>query len=232
MKAISLKVQDETAQDFENLFNELDAQSDEKLTKSAYIDELIENYRNPRRDSGLRAELEKVKAELTAAIDTIGKLAELYDTTPAELLKVAESYKQRYLQMSKGIESKQAEIDQLTNQLTDSQRTNTEHAERCQRLESETEALRGRLKPTDVVVQMNEGTHALLTEALNRLSNKYGRETTGGEILHKIFLCYFIENRSEWYYPLMFNDAEILKITGVSAKQWSQYLNDKNNNRK
>ena len=120
--------------------------------------------------------------------------------------------------------SVQDEVESLKNQLS-------VLSQEKESILTEKEALSTKIAnigENDVLVSMNDRLKLLLDTTVERLNKKYNVDTiTAGDLLKKMFIRYTVEQCIEWFYPFVLSDSDIVQITGVSMKQWENYINNK-----
>lgn len=236
----TIKMQDETAQDFQQLFEEM-LESSRVKTLGGMMDELIEHYKNPRKGASaeLQKQIDKLTAENAELKDTIlaqnqsaddkqkyelalKSIADLFNCDNLDnVVGVVSEATDRYKQLFSDLEKTNEQYNELQNQLATA-KTENEH------LSKSLEEISEKLLPNDVICRLSAQEHALLDTTLQRLSEKHGIEITGSDLLRKIFLRYTIERYTEWFYKFVISDRDIEQITGISVSDWKAFLNGKN----
>ncbi len=232
----TIKMQDETAQDFQQLFEEM-LESGRVKTLGGMMDELIEHYKNPRKGASaelqkqlddlqaeneqLKCEREKTAQKTEFVVNLVTDIAKLYNTTVEDVYAVIKTEKDDFASCKTALEECLDTVEQQKNELATA-KTENEH------LSKSLEEISGKLLPNDVICRLSAQEHALLDTTLQRLSEKHGIEITGSDLLRKIFLRYTIERYTEWFYKFVISDRDIEQITGISVSDWKAFLNGKN----
>lgn len=65
----------------------------------------------------------------------------------------------------------------------------------------------------------------LMQLTITRLNQRYNTNDTISDLLSKMFLRYTVERFTQWFYPWVLTDSDIEQQTGVTARDWKQFIN-------
>ncbi len=149
------------------------------------------------------AKNEAVNAEnaerLQRAEAVVNNIAAMYETTPDELEKTCEAYKQQFFQKAAEADRFGVENSTLKQRLQDAET----------RLQENETRLQERLQNV-ITIDLQPFTRKLMDLTVARLSERYKREVTPEQILVDMFLRYTVSQNTEWFYPFVIKDREIV----------------------
>lgn len=199
-KTLSIRVTEEYESIFDKLHEKANAES--PISKSAFFERMLDAYANPKvkevevlRDTPettSRVEeqqntIEQLQSEIENLRESLqeneGKLNES-DVNTARLQNDYNSKQKDYLQQITNLEEK---VNKLTEDLSTA-------------------------KNRSVLDFMKPFPARMLALTAERLSQKYKREVTPIQVLGDMFLRYTIDKWSEWFYPWVLTEDEIVAI--------------------
>lgn len=65
----------------------------------------------------------------------------------------------------------------------------------------------------------------LMQLTITRLNQRYNTNDTISDLLSKMFLRYTVERFTQWFYPWVLTDSDIEQQTGVTTRDWKQFIN-------
>lgn len=188
-KTLSIRVTEEYESIFDKLHEKANAES--PISKSAFFERMLDAYANP-----------KVK-EVEVLRDTPETTAEL-EQLKKDYNEVSETCKN----LTEEVESLQSKLSVNNDTITRLQRDYTSKQQEVNTLEKDLSTAENR----SVLDFMKPFPARLLALTAERLSQKYNREVTPIQVLGDMFLRYTIEKWSEWFYPWVLTEDEIVAI--------------------
>ncbi len=160
------------------------------------------------------AKNEAVNAEnaerLQRAEAVVNNIAAMYETTPDELEKTCEAYKQQFFQKAAEADRFGVENSTLKQRLQDAEMRLQECKQEAEtRLQENETRLQERLQNV-ITIDLQPFTRKLMDLTVARLSERYKREVTPEQILVDMFLRYTVSQNTEWFYPFVIKDREIV----------------------
>lgn len=188
-KTLSIRVTEEYESIFDKLHEKANAES--PISKSAFFERMLDAYANP-----------KVK-EVEVLRDTPETTAELEQLRKdyAEVSELSQS-------LTEEVASLQRKLSENNDTITRLQRDYTSKQQEVNTLEKDLSTAENR----SVLDFMKPFPARLLALTAERLSQKYNREVTPIQVLGDMFLRYTIEKWSEWFYPWVLTEDEIVAI--------------------
>lgn len=199
-KPITFNLSDETYQRVKNSFPELTG-SEENMT--ALLD-AFENQSVPRENS----EDEKYR-------EIVENLCDLFDAKADNLIEILVDRVQTCDKIAKDYEALNIEFNSL---LAKHELLQEQHEGTLKIMDSTNAKIIELDKPANwqqIRATLQPFSVELLEKTATKLSEKYGREVEPMQILVDMFLRYTIERWSEWFYPFVLNDAEIVETAHV-----------------
>lgn len=194
-KTLSIRVTEE----YESIFDQLHAKANAEspISKSAFFERMLDSYANPKikevevlRDTPeTTAELEQLKKDYNEVSETCKNLTEEVESLQSKLSENNDTttrLQSDYECLKRDYTSKQQEVNTLEKDLSS----------------AENRSVLDLMKPFPA---------RLLVLTAERLSQKYKREVTPIQVLGDMFLRYTIEKWSEWFYPWVLTEEEILE---------------------
>lgn len=198
-KTLSIRVTEEYESIFDKLHEKANAES--PISKSAFFERMLDSYANP-----------KVK-EVEVLRDTPETTAEL-EQLKKDYNEVSETCKNLTEEVVR-LQSKLSENNEKTTSLqADYDSKQTDYLQQITDLEKKVNKLTADLSTAEnrsVLDFMKPFPARLLALTAERLSQKYKREITPIQVLGDMFLRYTIEKWSEWFYPWVLSEEEILE---------------------
>lgn len=146
----------------------------------------------------------------------VNTIAQEYETDPEKLLETCRVYKQRFVEL-------QAETERLQSVNADLSTSVNELQTRVNALQTTLSILSTTLK-TDVntlqtgvingviTIGLQPFTRKLLDLTVQRLAERYKKEVSAEQILSDMFIRYTVFQYTQWFYPFVISDREIVEI--------------------
>lgn len=146
----------------------------------------------------------------------VNTIAQEYETDPEKLLETCRVYKQRFVEL-------QAETERLQSVNADLSTSVNELQTRVNALQTTLSTLSTTLK-TDVntlqtgvingviTIGLQPFTRKLLDLTVQRLAERYKKEVSAEQILSDMFIRYTVFQYTQWFYPFVISDREIVEI--------------------
>lgn len=195
-KTLSIRVTEE----YESIFDQLHAKANDEspISKSAFFERMLDSYANPKikevevmRDTPeTTAELEQLKKDYNEVSETCKNLTEEVASLQRKLSENNDTttrLQSDYECLQRDYTSKQQEVNTLEKDLST----------------AENRSVLDFMKPFPA---------RLLALTAERLSQKSNKEVTPIKVLSDMFIKYTVEKWSEWFYPWVLTEAEIVAI--------------------
>lgn len=153
----------------------------------------------------------------------VNTIAQEYGTDPEKLLETCRVYKQRFAEL-------QAETERLQSVNAELQRVNADLSTSVNDLQTRVNGLQTTLSTlsttlkTDVntlqtgvingviTIGLQPFTRKLLDLTVQRLAERYQKEVSAEQILSDMFIRYTVFQYTQWFYPFVISDREIVEI--------------------
>lgn len=195
-QTMSFRLSDE----YQAIFNKLHEQACEAngspISKVTFLEKVLDFYSSP-----------KVK-EVEVLRDTPETTAELEQLRKdyAEVSELSQSLTEEVASLQRKLSENNDTITRLQSDYECLQRDYTSKQQEVNTLEKDLSTAENR----SVLDFMKPFPARLLALTAERLSQKYKREVTPIQVLGDMFLRYTIEKWSEWFYPWVLSEADIL----------------------
>lgn len=215
----SFRPSDDDAALFASLFD------GQNLTTSEQFHELVTAMaaqRNGQQTECVNNETAERLQLLEQVVNTIAKEYET-ETDPEKLLETCRVYKKRFVEL-------QAETERLQSVNAELQRVNADLSTSVNELQTRVNALQTTLSTlsttlkTDVntlqtgvingviTIGLQPFTRKLLDLTVQRLAERYKKEVSAEQILSDMFIRYTVFQYTQWFYPFVISDREIVEI--------------------
>ncbi len=138
---------------------------------------------------------------LTLAAERLAKIVEMYDTTPDEVVNACERYKHTYFDY-RDQAARYGTLNGLLKQKVDDLQA---------QLDQTGERLHEHENDPRLRITLTPFARRLLDITTERLAERYGREVTHEQVLVDMFLRYTILRYTQWFYPFVVRDSEIVE---------------------
>ncbi|MGM9747073.1 MAG: hypothetical protein ACI392_00295 [Paludibacteraceae bacterium] len=147
------------------------------------------------------AEPAKPDPALTKAAERLAEIADMYDTTPDEAVNTCARYKHAFFDY-RDQAARYGTENGLLKQKIDALQTQLDQTAAGLHAHENDPRLRITLQPF---------ARRLLDITIERLAERYGREVTPEQVFVDMFLRYTILRYTEWFYPFVVSDREIVE---------------------
>lgn len=138
---------------------------------------------------------------LTQAAERLAEIADMYDTTPDEAVNTCARYKHAFFDY-RDQAARYGTENGLLKQKIDALQTQLDQTAAGLHAHENDPRLRITLQPF---------ARRLLDITIERLAERYGREVTPEQVFVDMFLRYTILRYTEWFYPFVVSDREIVE---------------------
>ena len=212
---MNFKIEQEAADLFDKM-HQLALAENQGLTKSVFLENIINAYANP-------------KIQHTDNPEHIARIAEL----EKDLNRIAELEKellQRDDEISNYLDGSKSDVNFINALRSMLELTADDDGDA---ILAEIKATQNRAfmalqpPPNQIAFTIPEIHLKLLTETAKLLSEKYGTTVTMKDILLDMFIRYTVDQYAQWFYPFVVKEDQFEIITGKTQNQLKQWLKTK-----